>query len=1578
MEDSSLTISKKPSEFKSMQYDTLRELAIQHIQEMAGKLWTDYNSHDPGITILEVLSYAITDLGYRSRFDIKDLLAREKASDPDPGNFYTAARILPNRPLTLQDYRKLLIDVEVVDKEDEGCRYAGVKNAWLQKSDEAEEEIFVNTKDSQLSLDPVSGKGEQESYYIKTLYDVLLEFDECEKFGDLNENTIEEEFVLYEHPLDSTLEGLIFNIKIQFPVWDHSGVDWDDPVSVRSNIQSIQIDIANLPGNYSLTPVVSNLNKIILKGNKTSGGTSSAIAGITEIIDKLNNFLYHPDTGLLALYIEKVNKIFEIVAAARSRLQANRNLCEDFFRFRAVRVEEIILCADIEIAPSADVDRVEAHIFHLISRFLSPTVHFYTLEEMRNKCRRGTPFDIVEINPAKQLFTVEAADNDKLPVKDETITVFGLGASPQEFTVRCVDPNHDEVNRYEIEVAEQLLGNDLQEDAYLIRGRFEEKDCLTVDQIFEGPLLKHGFIDEEELASADRKKVIRVSDLIQIIMDVEGVVSVKEIQIANRPQNNDFDIESKSVRWCLELAFDHDYVPRLNTENSKLTYHKDDLPFHANDAEVETLIQEFGSEERGQKIRYPKQDLSVPIGQYRDPADYTSIQEDFPLVYGVGSEGIPGLAELSPGDREQRKIQVAQLKGYLLLFDQFLANYLAQVANVKHLFTMESRIGDTHIDKTYYTQPLSDVVPDGGPLYRDLNDHEETLQQITEDTQLFERRRNKFLDHLLGRFAETFADYAMLSSKISGPKAPREMIDDKLNFLGQYPELSSGRGMAINYRDKCSIWHVNNGAGLEKRGGLLLGMSPKEAEELVFRDPFIIANPSTSVYRVIIEDGSSTTVMYADQDFESEGVARAHMEQMIVTGVFKQNYEIRATDSGGFHFVLRCGDKLLGVSENRNYTSETAGGDADTAIDQLVALFKEELYGNPEANRKNLTCPLENYIDHEIRVDMSPLPDAPPTYTVSYTLYKKAFEFTEEHELLTGSVTRETEKDDPEEEVLQKAKSALHDILWDLVNHGAHRQTYRLDPESAPYSPYSFLIRNARGEDIARSVDTDFNQALADDIKALSPGTIHVHGSTANDGEYDIVSAVADGPHVTIEVDPAPPSSVFDGRLTMGESYDISFIEKESRNVILTDLDPEIYEGDTVELRDTEDNNGVFTVQTIRRSGDKIYLKLDEMISQDETEGSLRKAYNITGIETNAFVIRGGRGKQAVADSIGFIEDTFFSHEGFHVLEHLLLRPRTDQQLFVDVEEPVMDESASPAGELCFWKRLPVTEASAETNTFTVAGDISTELVGGDTLRVNGGSFNDGEYIVRDVSLQEGASVVEVESEDVQDAILFDLPANSFTAGVVSYRKQASIDSIGASEHQIIVSDPDAALLGKDSEIEIRDSQDQRNDGVYLVSEVEEAGEQVIITIYKVQKWVKDRLLPIHLDQDCETCKIKDPYSYVVSVVVPYWPGRFVNMDFRKFAEKRLRMEAPAHVMLNICWISCEHMREFEKRYKQWLVAVNSQDVGPAGISEALDGLIDILTRMRNVYPTGTLHDCEEDDTLDGAVILNNSVLGTF
>ena len=77
------TISKQPTLKPAEDYYRLRQEGIGFISQMGSRYWTDYNTHDPGITILEGLCYAITDLAYCTGWDIKDILTlmQEKISE---------------------------------------------------------------------------------------------------------------------------------------------------------------------------------------------------------------------------------------------------------------------------------------------------------------------------------------------------------------------------------------------------------------------------------------------------------------------------------------------------------------------------------------------------------------------------------------------------------------------------------------------------------------------------------------------------------------------------------------------------------------------------------------------------------------------------------------------------------------------------------------------------------------------------------------------------------------------------------------------------------------------------------------------------------------------------------------------------------------------------------------------------------------------------------------------------------------------------------------------------------------------------------------------------------------------------------------------------------------------------------------------------------------------------------------------------------------------------------------------------------------------------------------------------------
>lgn len=116
------SIPKKPDPSAPSRFDRLRREGIDAVQELSGRLWTDYNLHDPGVTILEQLCYALTESIYRSEFPVEDWLTRDDGTiDFDRQALYPPQRIFPSRPITVMDYRKAILDsVPEID------------NVWLQ------------------------------------------------------------------------------------------------------------------------------------------------------------------------------------------------------------------------------------------------------------------------------------------------------------------------------------------------------------------------------------------------------------------------------------------------------------------------------------------------------------------------------------------------------------------------------------------------------------------------------------------------------------------------------------------------------------------------------------------------------------------------------------------------------------------------------------------------------------------------------------------------------------------------------------------------------------------------------------------------------------------------------------------------------------------------------------------------------------------------------------------------------------------------------------------------------------------------------------------------------------------------------------------------------------------------------------------------------------------------------------------------------------------------------------------------------------------------------------------------------
>ena len=158
-------LEKPTTPDSALNYEFLRAKGLELVQRYAGSKWTDYNLHDPGVTILEYLCYAITDLAYRTGFDIKEILTgKDGKIDLEKNLFYPRHQVLTSKPILVNDFRKLIID-----------RVPEIHNVWI-----------VPATDT---------KGKEG---IKGLYNVLIQVNNEEVDRYLNTEISSEDKQLYK------------------------------------------------------------------------------------------------------------------------------------------------------------------------------------------------------------------------------------------------------------------------------------------------------------------------------------------------------------------------------------------------------------------------------------------------------------------------------------------------------------------------------------------------------------------------------------------------------------------------------------------------------------------------------------------------------------------------------------------------------------------------------------------------------------------------------------------------------------------------------------------------------------------------------------------------------------------------------------------------------------------------------------------------------------------------------------------------------------------------------------------------------------------------------------------------------------------------------------------------------------------------------------------------------------------------------------------------------------------------------------------------------------------------------------
>ena len=97
--------AKDPTSFAS-----LRSEGIKLSQALSGDIWTDFNTHDPGVTILEQLCFVLTDISYRCDYPVLDYLTDSpKDFTLQASSLIPAEEIFPCHPTTFADLKQLLL-----------------------------------------------------------------------------------------------------------------------------------------------------------------------------------------------------------------------------------------------------------------------------------------------------------------------------------------------------------------------------------------------------------------------------------------------------------------------------------------------------------------------------------------------------------------------------------------------------------------------------------------------------------------------------------------------------------------------------------------------------------------------------------------------------------------------------------------------------------------------------------------------------------------------------------------------------------------------------------------------------------------------------------------------------------------------------------------------------------------------------------------------------------------------------------------------------------------------------------------------------------------------------------------------------------------------------------------------------------------------------------------------------------------------------------------------------------------------------------------------------------------------------
>lgn len=961
----SLTIPKDPVYPPGMDWLILRREGIRHIEQLGSDIWTDYNLHDPGITLMEGYCYADTDLSNRAHLNPADLFASS-----DEKSFFTAAEILSSRPLTALDIRKILIDI------------AGVKNAWVEQLEDAEVRfMFINPLSDELiksTLEPVHQKISPNSDELvfpgryprtdKNITSLLEGIYRCQTeksreklrthFRITMINWINDDFTFNEEMKKAMLVYMAVNYLPEvLNFMDEKMGSASASDAARIKLLAIAKELGILNENYK------NEN---FEYDWTRNIAGSQTKTLLELIDEnvlLRMFIYgetflnlllagslrftavkedaaRPEYNIfipqgiysvtLLLDADKSGEEKDIVEEALRRLHAARNLGEDFSP-NILIAEKIKMGIDLKLLvdPEFDLEEVMSAVYNSITQYLAPNIPFYSLEEMMNR------FAVFEID------NEVLADLQDSLVPDEILKVLS------ELTGKIFVGEHDFKK-----AVDSIIGSEASADYY---GNIFilSKKHYDSEPVFRGPILEHGFIDDTELLAAKPRQTVFKSDLYTLISAIEGVKEIEMLEIFKCDEP-----DKRRGNWC--LAFDCRCLPELEMSCSTFLIISNGRIIEVDKEKLQDFMDAHPAGDTKQN-RKGLLDLKVPAGkQITDLAEYTSIQEDLPRTYKVGSTGI------STREPFLRQAQAKQLKAYILFYDQLLANYLVQLANVKNLLSVNA--GEPEFFQPLYdVSGVSDLLLDYA-LGEDWeafkadkgNGYIKVLKLLAEGNETDKKLYQiKVLDYLLARFGEYYTDTTEQLFRIEKPVDQQSLGDyvenlDKIilgkqNLLRNIPSLGRERASGFNYHSdqltRQSYWNTLNNEGVKRRVCALLGIENATRHTITCEPTFVVEvgavrNPGTN---------NTTRNKF---EFYIKSDAQNNQRLLVSTNKFTS---LETAEKASLDFLEMAVEKSgYGIVEDRLLGFWTNIPESERTVDNAMMLEPKENPDNIEQRLKNL------------------------------------------------------------------------------------------------------------------------------------------------------------------------------------------------------------------------------------------------------------------------------------------------------------------------------------------------------------------------------------------------------------------------------------------------------------------------------------------------------------------------------------------------------------------------------------------------------------------------------------------------